>query len=130
MTAAAHWVLRIALAAVFIPHGLGKFLYTTAFTEKFDLPAALSLAAGAAELAGAGGILAGGFLARHRAGSWLTQLGATAIIVVQVGAITVAHWPAWLYFVGGMEYNVVLIAVCLYLLLAPSPVGNFPRPRR
>lgn len=117
------WIARLVLAGVMIPHGLGKFISMSAFMAKFDLGMTITVLTGIAELAGAAGVLLGGLRSPP---AWLTNLatwlGVLAIATVQVGAIVYDHWGRFFYFLGGVEYNLVLLALCLIVLLGqPYP---------
>lgn len=120
------WVLRIMLVLILLPHGLGKLGYLGTFTSKFDLTATVGLLTGAAELAAVVGFVAGGLLAhsRHTTAAYtVTVLAALAVWIVQIGAIALVHWPTWLYFNGGMEFNVAILAMSAVVVLwTPSPL--------
>lgn len=122
---AATWLLRLVLAAILLPHGLGKLTYTETFASKFDLDPTTAIVTGCAELAAVIGFIAGGLLlSRYReAAYWLTFLAALATWIVQIGAIAVAHWPTWLYFNDGFEFNtLILLSSAALVLLTPSPI--------
>ena len=82
------------------------------------IPLMLVYMLGVAELTGAVLILAGGV-----GPVWLTRLGSLLLIPVLLGAIAVAHWPRWNFApgpehpMGGMEFQVVLLLVLVYLLV-------------
>jgi putative oxidoreductase len=110
-------LLRLALGAIFVAHGAGKLFGafggdgiegTGAFFAQNGLKPgeALAVLAGSGELVG-GLLLALGLLSR---------LGALAVAVPMVIAITVIHLPGPL--VGGFELPLVLLAAALVVLLA------------
>ena len=74
-----------------------------------------------AEIAAAVGFVVGGF-----GKEIFTRLASLALIPVLLGAIVMVHGPRWSfvpadgYPMGGMEFQVVLLLVSLYLLI----VGN------
>lgn len=122
----ATWLLRLILAAILLPHGLGKLTYTDTFAAKFDLTPTVAVLSGIAELAAVAGFLVGGLLLYSRRGTaayWLTFLAALAVWIVQIGAIAMVHWPTWLYFNDGFEFNtLILMASAAIVLLTPSPI--------
>lgn len=116
----ATWIARLALAVPMGVHGSVKITERADLLAKFDalLTPALATLATLAELGAAAGIVLGG-LALNRnmpaavrtlglAASWLAV---AAIAAVQIPAIVLIHWPQWMYFSGGMEYNLVLLAL-------------------
>ena len=114
----AHWTLRIALASVFLFHGLGKFAGLTQFAEMMQLPLAIALLVALAETVGGALVIAGGF-----SKDWMTRIGAAMFVPVMLGAITMVHWGRWSfvpaegYPMGGMEFQVVLLLVSLYFII-------------
>jgi putative oxidoreductase len=124
-------LLRLALAAVFIFHGVhmvsgpdhewGAAWMTPPLTPQ---PAPVQLAVAWGELIG-GVALAVGFL---------TRLAALGLIAIMAGAIATIHLPNGFDIgKGSYEYNVVIIAVCLCLVLGgpgPIAVDRFFRLRR
>ncbi len=117
----AHWLLRLALASVFLFHGLGKAANPAGFADMMGLPLAVVLLVTFAELAGGLGILIGGW--RH---ALITRLAALAMIPVLIGAIVMVHAPRWSFTpaegfpMGGMEFQVVLTLIAAHFLI----VGN------
>ncbi len=107
-------VLRLALAAVFIFHGLSLVLpdgnqWGAAWMKQPDAPPA------AAQLAAAWGQLLGGLAL---AIGFLTRLAALGLIAIMAGAIALVHLPhGFDNTKNGYEYNVVIIAVCVALVL-------------
>lgn len=122
-------LLRAALAAVFIFHGMhlvgpDKDWGTNWMPESMGQPAPVQAAAAWGELLG-GVALAAGFL---------TRLAACGIIAIMVGAIATFHWENGFDISNrGFEYNVVIIAMCLCLVLGgagPLAVDRVFRMRR
>ena len=117
----AHWLLRLALASVFLYHGLGKVPNISGFAEMMGLPVIVVGLVTFAEVAGGLGILIGGF-----GKELITRLAALAMIPVLLGAIVMVHGPRWSfvpaegYPMGGMEFQVVLLLIAGYFLV----VGN------
>jgi len=117
----AHWLLRIALASVFLFHGIGKVANFSGFVDMMGLPVLVAGLVTFAEVAGGLGIIIGGF-----GKELITRLAALAMIPVLLGAIVMVHGPRWSfvaaegYPMGGMEFQVVLALVAGYFLI----VGN------
>jgi putative oxidoreductase len=117
----AHWLLRIALASVFLFHGFGKVANVSGFAEMMGLPVLVAGLVTFAEVAGGLGIIIGGF-----GKELITRLAALAMIPVLLGAIVMVHGPRWNfvpaegYPMGGMEFQVVLALIATYFLI----VGN------
>jgi hypothetical protein len=112
------WFPRGILAAVMAAHGIAKVVFTPAFEAKFDLGPTVTLLAAVAELAAAVGFVAGGAL-RRREGAVVTLLAVAAVCCVQIPAIVMVHaGHGFLYFRGGPEYNLVLLALCAMLTVA------------
>ena len=116
----AHWFLRLAIAAVFLFHGLTKFPNISAFASMLKLPWFIALSVPVCETLGAVLILAGGCV-NYR--GWMTRLGSVLIIPVMVVAIYMIHWGQWSFLsssshpMGGIEFQVVLLAILSYLLI-------------
>ena len=115
----AHWLLRIALAAPFLFHGIGKAASISGFAEMSGIPVAVAALVTFAELAGGIGIIVGGF-----GNELVTRLSGLAIAPVMLGAIFMVHWPRWSFTpaegfpMGGMEFQVVLLLIALFFLIA------------
>lgn len=115
------WLVRVPFATTFIGHGAGKLRMPAASVELLELPMLLAVLVGVAEvLAGIGAIVGG--IERtpyHALVDWLAGLAAAPVLV---GAIAFVHWPRWSFVptethpMGGMEYQLLLLGVALYLL--------------
>ena len=114
----AHWALRVALASVFIYHGIGKLAGVEQFAQMMNLSYTVALLVALAEFGGGVLVLAGGVTR-----SWVTRLGASFFIPVMIGAITMVHWGQWsfvasvAYPMGGSEFQVTLLLLSIYLLI-------------
>ncbi len=114
----AHWILRIALAGVFIYHGYSKFTGLEQFSNMMHLSFVTAVFVALAETVGAALILIGGIYK-----DWMTRLGAAMIIPVMIGAISMVHWGQWSFVpsathpMGGMEFQVTLLLISLYFLV-------------
>jgi len=117
------WLLRIALASVFIFHGVAKVGDLVAggaipMGHSFEVWALVAFA----EVAGGIGIILGGLLAGS-VGDAITRLSGLAIVPVMLGAIAMVHWPRWSFVpseshpMGGMEFQVVLLLIGLFFVL-------------
>jgi putative oxidoreductase len=121
LTANAHWLLRIALASVFIYHGILKFQNLEGFAQMLPISYLQVVLVAIAETGGGLLVLLGGF--RDNAISDLaTRIGAALNIPVIIGAIAMIHWGQWNFVpsethpMGGFEFQAVLIFVMLYLV--------------
>jgi putative oxidoreductase len=124
ITPHAHWLLRVALASVFIYHGISKFAGGLTPPPMMELPVAVWALVAFAEVAGGVLILVGGVI-KDRVGDIVTRLAGLAIAPVMLGAIFMVHWPRWNFApapdqgfpMGGMEFQVVLLLAVLYFLV-------------
>lgn len=115
------WAVRLAMAGIFIFHGIGKFMMPE-MAGMMGLSQPIWLLIGAAELAGGAGFVLGGFDS-GATGKLITRLSGLAIIPVMLGAIAMVHWPQWGFMpseshpAGGMEFQVLILAVSFYALV-------------
>jgi len=123
----AHWLIRLPFASVFLFHAIGKFADMAAFASMMDLPLFVAWLVALAELGTGLGVLIGGVLPN----GLVTRLAGLASVPVLVGAIVMVHWGQWSFVasdshpMGGMEFQVLLLAIGLWFLL----VGNRPARR-
>ncbi len=121
----AHWFLRAAIASVFIYHGLDKFPKLEGMAAMLDMPVAVLFLVAVAETIGGILLLLGGL-----SKDWMTRLGALMLIPVMLGAIFMAHWGQWSFMpsethpMGGMEFQVTLLFISLYLLVKGNAVNG------
>ena len=121
LTKNAHWLLRIALASVFIYHGVLKFLNLEGFAQMLPISYFQVVLVALAETGGGLLVLVGGFRV-DRVSDLATRVGAAMNIPVMIGAITMVHWGRWNFLpsethpIGGMEFQTVLILLMLYLV--------------
>lgn len=116
----AHWLLRGALASVFIYMGIDKFLGggIEMFAAMMDLPYMIALLVALTEI-GAGVLIIAGALTND----WISRLGALMTVPVLLGAIVMEHWGQWHFMatpthpLGGMVFQVTLLLVALYILI-------------
>ncbi len=121
----AHWTLRIALASVFIYHGVAKLMDLSGSAEMMGQPIALWAIVALLETIGGILILAGG------AGSdTLTRVGALMLIPPMLGAIFTVHLAnGWNFMNGGAEFQTTLLLVSLFMLLVGNGVNRGFAPR-
>ncbi len=121
----AHWTLRVSILSVFLYHGLDKLGNLQGFAEMAGAPVAVAFLVATAESGGAILVFLGGFLR-----DWMTRLGALAIMPVMLGAIFMVHWGQWHFMatethpMGGMQFQVTLLLILLYLALKGNSVGG------
>lgn len=121
LTANAHWLLRIALASVFIYHGVLKFQNLEGFAQMLPISYLQVVLVALAETGGGLLVLAGG-VRRDRISDLATRVGAAMNIPVIIGAIIIVHWGRWNFVpsethpMGGFEFQTVLLLLMLYLV--------------
>lgn len=109
------WFLRIAMASVFLYHGINKNLFS--FAKHFKLPHFIALAVIFAEIAGGLGYLVGGIYNNRVMGYTITQWASLAVIPVLLGAILMVHYKhGFSVMNNGYEFQFVLLMIALYLL--------------
>ncbi len=117
----AHWFLRIALASVFVYHGLLKFMNLDGFAQMLPISYLEVVLVAAAETAGGLLVLLGG-IRNGRLPDLATRIGAALNIPVILGAIAMIHWGQWNFVpseshpMGGFEFQAVLLLLMLYLV--------------
>ena len=125
LTKNAHWSLRIALASVFVYHGLLKFSNLEGFAQMLPISYTEVVLVALAEIGGGLLVLFGGF-GTSKLFDLATRIGAALNIPVILGAISMIHWGRWNFVpsethpMGGFEFQAVLLLVMLYLVI----VGN------
>ncbi|PCH45452.1 MAG: hypothetical protein COC23_07270 [Hyphomicrobiales bacterium] len=126
LTQRAHWLLRIAVASVFLYHGILKFSDLQGFTNMLPISYTQVVLAAFAQVAGSLLLLAGG-LGRTPLHDIATRLGALANVPVMIGAITLVHWGRWNFVptethpLGGMEFQVTLILLMIFIAITGNP---------
>lgn len=118
----AHWLLRAALASVFVFHGALKLSDLEGFAQMLPISYGETVLVALAELVGGLLVLVGGF-GRQRLSDLATRIGAAMQIPVMLGAIVLVHWGRWNsvptedFPLGGMQFQVTLALVALYLVI-------------
>lgn len=116
----AHWLLRLALASIFVYYGIDKFLGggIAGFSGATGLPGPMALLVALTEIGAGTLVLIGGVT--H---TWITRLGALMVVPVMLGAIFMVHWGQWhmmptpTHPMGGMGFQVTLLFVATYLFI-------------
>ena len=114
----AHWAIRIALASVFLYHGLTKFQDLNGMAAMMGVPVALWALVAITEAAGGLLIIVGAFTK-----DIITRIAGVLVIIPMIGAIVMVHWPQWSFVpsethpMGGMEFQVTLLLIGLYFVL-------------
>lgn len=122
LTKNAHWLLRIALASVFLFHGVLKFANLDGFAQMLPISYLQVVLVALAETAGGLLVLLGGFR-NDTISDLVTRIGAALNIPVIIGAITIVHWGHWNFVpsethpMGGFEFQAVLLLVMLFLVI-------------
>ncbi|MEM9334416.1 MAG: DoxX family protein [Pseudomonadota bacterium] len=117
----AHWLLRLAIASVFVYHGVLKFANLEGFAQMLPI-SYLEVVLVAFANIGSALVLLGGFR-NDRLSDLATRVGAALNIPTMLGAIYHVHWGRWNFVpteshpMGGMEFQVVLALVMLYLVI-------------
>jgi len=111
-----HWLLRFALASVFVIHGIGNFLHMAQFAATLHVPAFVGMMLVLAEIVGGILVFVGGFLE-----DWMTRLGALLLIpvvlIVMFMTGDMSFTLSRVHVMSGMEYMIVLVLISLYVLL-------------
>ena len=122
LTQNAHWLLRIAIASVFVYHGVLKLMNLEGFAQMLPISYLQVVLVALAETGGGLLILLGGF--RHDVISdRITRIGAALNIPVIVGAILMVHWGQWNFVpsathpMGGFEFQAVLLLILGYFVI-------------
>ncbi len=118
----AHWLLRIALASVFVFHGVLKLTNLEGFAQMLPISYTEVVLVALAETGGGLLVLFGGF-GNDRIFDLATRIGAALNIPVIVGAISMIHWGRWNFVpsethpMGGFEFQAVLLLLMLFLAI-------------
>ena len=119
----AHWALRLALASVFLYHGLTKFPVLGNLAEMMGMPVIAVGVLAVMETVGGVLVLIGGV-----SRDWMTRLGGLLIVPIMLGAIFMVHlqhgWNSVNMGSGnmgrGMEFQFTLLMIAVYFAV----VGN------
>ena len=114
----AHWAIRIAVASVFLYHGLSKFGNLSGGAQMMGMPVWVWSLVAIFESLGGALVLLGGFLP-----DWATRLGGLLVVPPMLGAIFMVHWPQWSFVpsethpMGGMEFQVAMLLLAIFFAL-------------
>jgi putative oxidoreductase len=109
LTPHVHWAMRLSLAATFLYHGITKFPIQV-FSEAMGMPVPMVWAVAIAEIIAGLALIVGAF-----GKDVVTRLGGLIVIVIMIGAIGMVHFKnGWNVMNGGMEFQVLMLAVGLY----------------
>ena len=98
------------------------------FSQMLNLSVPVMTMVALAEVLGGGLILLGG-LSRDQKSDLMTRVGALVCIPVLLGAIALYHWGRWNlvpadgFPMGGMQFQVTLLLICIYLLLKGNNIN-------
>ena len=118
----AHWLLRIALASVFLYHGVLKLMNLEGFAQMLPISYTEVVLVALAETVGGLLVLLGG-LNSGRLFDLATRIGAALNIPVIIGAISIVHWGRWNFVpsathpMGGFDFQAVLLLILLFLVI-------------
>lgn len=125
----AHWLLRIALASVFVFHGVLKFANLEGFAGMLPISYSEVVLVALAETVGGILVLLGGF-GKNRLMDFVTRIGGALNIPVIIGAIAMVHWGRWNFVpseshpMGGFEFQAVLLLVMLFVVLTGNGLSR------
>jgi putative oxidoreductase len=106
-----HWGMRLSVAATYLWHGSHKFP-PVELLENIGIPIPLGYVIAVTEIAVAVALLVGPFTK-----DIVTRIGGILVVTNMIGAIALVHSGAWDYRTGGMEFQVLLLAVGAYFLV-------------
>ncbi|MDR9417308.1 MAG: DoxX family protein [Gracilimonas sp.] len=111
----AHWLPRLALAAIFIYHGFPKIAMAGDVAAAMGMPVVMVITLGVVEIGGALLLLWGGF-----GPEWATRIAGILFTIVMIGAIVMVHAQYGWNSINmgnnggrGMEFQVLIIATSL-----------------
>ena len=122
LTTNAHWLLRIALASVFVFHGVLKLMNLEGFAQMLPISYTEVVLVALAETGG-GLLVLLGALNSGILFDLATRIGAALNIPVIIGAISIVHWGRWNFVpseshaMGGFEFQAVLLLVLLFFVI-------------
>ncbi len=111
-----HWGMRASIAATYLYHGSHKFP-PTALVENLGFPMWFAWIIAVTEIVAALCFLVGPFTK-----DLVTRVGAVLVATNMIGAIAIVHNSAWDYRAGGMEFQILILAVATYFLVKGNEV--------
>jgi len=116
----AHWLLRLALGAVFIYHGAQKFSNLAGTADMLHMPFIVATLVACAEFFGGVFVIGGAFTK-----DIVTRLGGLFISIVMLGAFFLVHINnGFEVGKGGFEFVMTLFAIAMYFVLKGNSVGK------
>lgn len=122
----AHWLPRLALAAIFIYHGFPKVAMAGDVAAMMGMPFLMVLMLGVFEIAASLLILWGGF-----GPDWATRIGGLIFTAIMIGAIVMVHAQYGWNSINmgnnggrGMEFQVLIIAVSLLYVFKGNAINQ------
>jgi len=122
----AHWLPRLALAAIFIYHGFPKIAMAGDVAAAMGMPTFMVLMLGIVEIGGSLLLLWGGF-----GPDWATRVAGILFTVVMIGAIAMVHAQYGWNSINmgnnggrGMEFQVLIIASSLLYVFKGNAVNK------
>lgn len=123
----AHWLPRLALAGVFLYHGLLKFPIAAGMAEMMGMPLMMVYLLATMEVVGGLLILWGGF-----GPDLITRIAGMIFSVVMLGAIFLVHFANGWNSINmgggnegrGMEFQVLILAVSLLFALRGNAINK------
>jgi putative oxidoreductase len=119
----AHWLPRLALAAIFIYHGFPKVAMAGDVSAMMGMPVFMVFMLGVVEIGGSLLLLWGGI-----GPEWATRIAGVLFTIVMIGAIVMVHAQFGWNSINmgnnggrGMEFQVLIIATSLLYVIR----GNF-----
>lgn len=115
----AHWLPRLALAAIFIYHGYPKLAMAGDTASMMGMSVFMVVLIGLMEIGGSLLMLWGGF-----GPDWATRVAGILFAIVMIGAISMVHFQHGWNSINmgnnggrGMEFQVLILATSLLYLL-------------
>lgn len=123
----AHWFLRLALASVFLYHGLTKFPALGMLSEMMGMPVFMIGMLASMETAAGILIVVGGF-----GPAWATRVAGAIVSVVMLGAIFMVHlqngWNSVNMGMGnegrGMEFPFTVLTIGLFFAITGNRLAG------
>jgi uncharacterized membrane protein YphA (DoxX/SURF4 family) len=123
----AHWLPRLALAGIFLYHGLLKFPMAQGMATMMGMPLMMIYMLAMMEVVGGLLILWGGFGA-----DWATRISGAMFSFVMLGAIFMVHFANGWNSINmgggnegkGMEFQVLILAVSLMFAIRGNSLNH------
>jgi len=119
----AHWLLRLAVASVFIYHGADKLPRIDIVADIFGFSESIMWIVAITEIGAGSLMLLAPLLQNDNFIDKATRLSALALMPIMIVAIAKIHWGQWTFMptqshpLGGMEFQVALLALLVFFLI-------------